>query len=157
MKDHYIRVGKIDDAIQLFEDDFPALLNGQGLEVDEQNVWLAVNLAGVLQRADRYIEANTLLDGALEYVEQNVQDNFPGQLVFKAAIHSLMGDKSSAHAALRRAIDAGWRYAWFYQLELNPNFDQIRNESEFQAMTAEVRADMADQLAKVRAGKESEP
>ncbi len=64
--------------------------------------------------------------------------------------YALQGDSVQALAALRQAIDAGWRKNWRYHLEINPNLDSIRNEPAFQAMVEEVRADMAAQLARVR-------
>jgi hypothetical protein len=48
------------------------------------------------------------------------------------------------------AIDAGWRQYWRYELEDDPMLDSIRDEPEFQAMVAEIRADMAVQLARLQ-------
>ena len=39
---------------------------------------------------------------------------------------------------------------WRYNLEYNLNLESIQNEPEFQAMLAEIKADMAEQLARVR-------
>ena len=50
---------------------------------------------------------------------------------------------------LRQAIDKGWRQFCWYYAERNPNLESIRNEPEFQAMMEEIRADMAEQLARV--------
>ena len=54
-------------------------------------------------------------------------------------------------AELRRfeGIDAGWRKEWRWRLR-KPDFDSIRDEPEFHAMVAEIRDDMAAQLARVR-------
>jgi hypothetical protein len=51
---------------------------------------------------------------------------------------------------LQRAIDEGWRYFWWYSLRLDPNLESLHDEPEFQAMVAEIEADMAAQLARVR-------
>ncbi len=50
---------------------------------------------------------------------------------------------------LRQAIDEGWRQFWWYYSEHDPNLDSIRNEPEFQIMMEEIRANMAEQLARV--------
>jgi hypothetical protein len=52
--------------------------------------------------------------------------------------------------ALRQAIDAGWRVYWWYFLKRDLNLESLHDEPEFQAMIAEIEADMAVQLARVR-------
>jgi hypothetical protein len=62
----------------------------------------------------------------------------------------LRGEKQKALAALRQAIDEGWRSMWWYLLKHDPTLESLHNEPEFQAMVAEIEADMAAQLARVR-------
>jgi hypothetical protein len=53
--------------------------------------------------------------------------------------------------ALRQAIDEGWRgYWWWYYLKQDLNLESLHDEPEFQAMVAEIEADMAAQLERVR-------
>jgi cell wall assembly regulator SMI1 len=49
-------------------------------------------------------------------------------------------------STLRRAIDEGWRRFWWWVLEHEPNLESLHDEPEFQAMVAEIEADMATQL-----------
>ncbi len=56
----------------------------------------------------------------------------------------------NALSALRQAIDEGWRSLWWYLLKQDPNLESLHDEPEFQAMVAEIEADMAAQLARVR-------
>ena len=65
-------------------------------------------------------------------------------------VYSLQGDPKAALAALREAVDAGWRVYWWYYLEHDPNLESIRDRPEFQAILEEIRADMATQLVRVR-------
>jgi hypothetical protein len=51
--------------------------------------------------------------------------------------------------ALRQAIDEGWRFNWRYSLKLDPSLESLHDEPEFQAIVAEIEADMAAQLARV--------
>ena len=44
----------------------------------------------------------------------------------------------------------GTRYMWRLQLLYNPNLKSIRDTPEFAAIIAEIEADMAAQLARVR-------
>ena len=65
-------------------------------------------------------------------------------------IYALKGDKQKALAALRRAIDEGWRVMWWQFLKHDLSLESLHDEPEFQAMIAEIEADMATQLARVR-------
>jgi hypothetical protein len=67
-----------------------------------------------------------------------------------AQVYALQGEKQKALSALRQAIDEGWRSLWRYSLKLDPNLQSLHDEPEFQAMVAEIEADMAAQLARVR-------
>jgi hypothetical protein len=62
---------------------------------------------------------------------------------------ALQGRKAEALAALRRAVDAGWRWEW-WQVETDPTLESIRAEPAFVAMLDEVKADVARQLERVR-------
>ena len=44
---------------------------------------------------------------------------------------------------------------WWFYLEYDPSLDSIRDEPEFLAMVEEIKADMATQLAHVRALEET--
>ncbi len=65
-------------------------------------------------------------------------------------IYALRGDKQKALSALQRAIDEGWRSHWWYYLKYDPILESLHDEPEFQEMVAEIEADMAAQLARVR-------
>jgi hypothetical protein len=65
-------------------------------------------------------------------------------------LHALRGEKEQALAALREHAAAGTRYMWRWQLLYNPNLESIRDTPEFAAIVAEIEADMAEQLARVR-------
>ncbi len=39
---------------------------------------------------------------------------------------------------------------WWYELQHKPDLEPLHDEPEFQAMVAEIEADMAEQLARVR-------
>ncbi len=65
-------------------------------------------------------------------------------------IYALRGEKQKALSALRQAINEGWRSLWWHSLRLDPGLESLHDEPEFQAMVAEIEADMAEQLARVR-------
>ncbi len=57
---------------------------------------------------------------------------------------------SQGEEALRLAIDEGWRVMWWQFLKHDLSLESLHDEPEFQAMVAEIEADMAAQLARVR-------
>ena len=65
-------------------------------------------------------------------------------------LYALRGEKEKALAALREGAAKGMRIMWRLQLLYNPNLESLRNEPKFQAVIAEIEADMAQQLARVR-------
>ena len=73
-----------------------------------------------------------------------------GYRIADVQIYALQGDKQKALSALRQAIDEGWRFNWRYTLKLDPTLESLHDEPEFQAMVAEIEADMAAQQARVR-------
>jgi hypothetical protein len=65
-------------------------------------------------------------------------------------IYALQGEKQKALSALRQAIDEGWRRYWWYSLKQDPTLESLHDEPEYQAMVAEIEADIAAQLERVR-------
>ncbi len=55
----------------------------------------------------------------------------------EASILAAMGRDQEALAAMRRAVDNGWRRLWF--TERYPSFDNIRDTDEFRALMDEIR------------------
>jgi hypothetical protein len=73
-----------------------------------------------------------------------------GYWIADVRIYALRGDKQKALSALRQAIDEGWRVPWRYFLEHDSALESLHDKPEYQAMIAEIEADMAAQLARVR-------
>jgi hypothetical protein len=65
-------------------------------------------------------------------------------------IYALQGEKQKALSTLRQAIGEGWRSLWWYYLKQDLSLESLHAEPEFQAMVAEIEADMAAQLTRVR-------
>jgi hypothetical protein len=73
-----------------------------------------------------------------------------GSGIADVELHALRGEKEKALAALQEHADRGTRDMWRWQLLYNPNLESIRDTPEFAAIVAEIEADMAEQLARVR-------
>ena len=93
--------------------------------------------------------ANLLLDRSQSFIDTVQRLGYDGTWISDVQIYALQGQTAEALAALREAIDAGWRSLWWYYLEHDKNLDSIRDEPEFKAMVEEVRADIAAQLMRL--------
>jgi hypothetical protein len=104
----------------------------------------------VLIKTGEQERADLLLDRSLQYVQTIPSIGLGGSWIAGVRIYALQGDKQMALSALRKSIDEGWRNLWWYFLERDPNLESLHDEPEFRSMVAEIKADMAAQLARVR-------
>jgi TolB-like protein len=149
LRNHELREGRPAEARTLYERIRPALLSEDNPNVDYNNYEIAIDLALVLIRTGEQERADLLLDRSLEYI-QTVPRLGLGHWIADVQIYALQGEKKKALAALRQAIDEGWRAFWWYFLKRNPNLESLHDEPEYQAMVEEIEADMAAQLERVR-------
>ncbi len=114
--------------------------------------WLLVEVASVYLQAGEEAEAETLLSAAESEIPHWPQTPawVWGYGFANVDLHALRGDKAKALAALREGAANGTRFMWRLQLLYNPNLESIRDTPEFAAIVAEIEADMAAQLARVR-------
>jgi TolB-like protein/Tfp pilus assembly protein PilF len=150
LRDHELRAGRYAEARALYEESYPELLNEGDPTVAGSNLWAAIDLALVLPKTGEQERADLLLDRSLQHIQTLPRLGHGGYLIADVRIYALQGDKQKALAALRHAIDEGWRVEWQYELLHNPNLEPLHDEPEYQAMVAEIEADMAQQLARVR-------
>jgi tetratricopeptide (TPR) repeat protein len=147
---HEMRAGRYLEARAAFEKIAPELLNEDSPEIGIRNYRAAIDLALILSKTGEQQRADRLLEGSLQYIQQIPRLGFLGYDIADVQIYALQGNKQKALAALHRAIDEGWRDSWWYYLKHDPNLESLHDEPEFQAMVAEIEADMAEQLARVR-------
>jgi len=134
----------------------PELLDDENPQINRSNVDAAINLGLVMTELEQPARAKLLLDRSLEYAESTsmpklhwypIAYGIPQQV----QIYALQGETEKALQVLRQAVDRGWRAFWWYWLEHDPKLHSLRDEPEFQAIVREIKADMAAQLARVRA------
>jgi tetratricopeptide (TPR) repeat protein len=110
--------------------------------------WVALDLASAYLQAGADDKANVLLS--------LVESEFPhwhgwfGSGVADVELHALRGEKEKALAALRVHAERGIGNNWRWHIIYNGNLESIRDTPEFAAIVAEIEADMAEQLARVR-------
>jgi tetratricopeptide (TPR) repeat protein len=149
LRDAEVRAGRYTEARALYEELFPELLSERGPEVDLRNYPAAIDLALILSRTGEKEQADVLLERSLQQIQTRPRLGRRGYGIADVQIYALRGEKQKALSALRGAIDEGWGADWWMWLR-RPELESLHDEPEYQAMVAEIEADMAEQLARVR-------
>jgi hypothetical protein len=102
----------------------------------------------ILSKTGHQEQADLLLDRSLQHIQQRPRLGSHGYKIADVQVYALQGEKQKALSALREAIDEGWRAGWWWRLR-RPDLESLHDEPEFQAMVAEIEADMAAQLERV--------
>jgi TolB-like protein/Tfp pilus assembly protein PilF len=136
------------DYPELGEGKVPSLVSGG---IDEM-LPITLSLASVYLQAGEEAKAESLLSAAESEIPHWPQTAAwgVGYGFANVDLHALRGDKEKALAALRKGAENRTRYMWRLQLLYNPNLESLLDEPEFQVVIAEIEADMAEQLARVR-------
>ena len=151
MRDAAFQSGDLDSGLEWYRNRHPELL-GNAPDFSVGNINSAADLALLLRRASKADEAATLIAAGIQWYEQAIPNGVYGSRTGIAYVDllALNGERQAALDALRAAVDYGWRYGWPWYLA-SKNLDSIREAPEFQAIVAELDADMATQLAAIRA------
>jgi TolB-like protein/Flp pilus assembly protein TadD len=141
------------DGVEAFYRQFwPELFAAVPL-VDVDNFGAATDVAWLMRSAGETSRAERLLMRALEIARDPAQRSMQppewGYVLVETEALALQGQTNEALAAMRRAVDAGWRWDW-WQVEIDPTLDSINDDPAFIAMIEEVKADLARQLTRVR-------
>ncbi len=151
-----LAAGHYEEIIARYLTDYPELGDGkvpkQVSAGVEEALPVTLGLASVYLQAGEKAKAEALLSAAESEIPQ-----WPQALAWgwgsgfaNVDLHALRGEKQQALAALRKGAANGTRYMWRLRLLYNPNLESIRDTPEFAAIIAEIEADMAEQLARVR-------
>ncbi len=137
-------------ALARYERLFANLFGPDGPHVHPGNAYAVTNLVYLYRETGKEAEAEDLLAKLIPVLESLPVMGRHGSGPWMAVAHLQSGDKQNALAALRTAIDAGWRYNWWYFFDHHPVLEPLHDDPEFQAMRAEIAADMATQLMNVQ-------
>ena len=149
LRNHDIQTGHLQDARSRYQQAYPELFSSAprlGLD----NLRAAIDLAALLQKTGEQERADRLLSTASTTIKNSPQLGANGYGISDVEVYALQGHKQKALAALQQAIDADWRLYWSYYLNYDTNLASIRNTPEFKAIVAELKKDMAQQLARVK-------
>ena len=143
--------GQHDEALAVYSKHHPQLLLEHEPVIDPSNYRDAIDLSLVLQIMGDQERASTLLERSYAFIqEQTAIEWWDAYLISNVQILALQGRKAEALAALRQAVDEDWRTLWWYYLQYDPNLESIRDEPEFQAILAEIKADGPAQMQRIR-------
>jgi TolB-like protein/cytochrome c-type biogenesis protein CcmH/NrfG len=151
-----LAAGHYDEIITDYLANYPELRDGKVPTEFSADLWrgliVTLDLASVYLQAGEEAKAETLLSAA-----EAELPHWPQTAAWGAGfgfanvdLHVLRGEKEKALVALREGVANGTRFMWRLQLLYNPNLKSIRDTPEFAAIIAEIEADMAEQLARVR-------
>ena len=151
IRNHALAEGRDTEALAIYSETYPQLLTQDKPVVDLNNYRAAIDLALVLGNEGDQKRADLLLESSLAFISTQPRLGLWGGFwVADVQVLALQGKNQEAIAALQQAADDGWRSLWWYYLQYDPNLNSIRGEPEFQIVVAEIQADMASQMQRVR-------
>ena len=118
--------------------------------VNAGNVLQAIDSAHLLISENQQREAITLLQAAVVVYEEPYRLAALWQSTGKAQALAMLGEKQAALNELRKLVDNGWRTFWRWDTELNPNFNSLHDDPEFQSIVEFLRTDMTRQREDLR-------
>jgi len=145
-----VTFGHYQEALETFAPLYPELDCEAEPVVDRNNFSQAINLSLALEETGERECADRLLDKILEQLQTMPRMGFRGYGIADAEVFARQGKTRQALAALRQAIDEGFRMNWWAQGSGSPHMVSMLGEPEFIRMMQEIRADMSIQLERVR-------
>jgi tetratricopeptide (TPR) repeat protein len=143
------RQGQYAAAAERYRQAYPELFATPAPEIDDENVFMVMNVVPILQALGEHDRANVLLDGVEAALRKKPQLGNSGYAPSDAEVLALRGRKREALEALRTDQQAGWRIIWPWYRDVDATFDSIRAEPEFKAIFADIERDMARQRAEL--------
>ena len=128
---------------------FPELFSADNSRVVLFNVNAAVDVAWILRAEGNTEMSDRLLNETLAVATLEGPRGLVSKYLPDVRSLAMLGRKSEALVALRKAIDDGWREIWWLN-ESDPTLESIVGEPAFIAMVEEVEADLATQLELMR-------
>jgi len=135
--------GEWKQALDIVTEHWPELLGREAIQIGPGNNDQTTMAAWALLQSGDSERANYLFDQLLAWMQTTHRTRGPGYESADVFIHVIRGDKQKAIAALRSAINDGWRQNWF-RLRY-PLFDVMLDEPEWGELMTELEADIARQ------------
>jgi tetratricopeptide (TPR) repeat protein len=151
LADLIARQGDVEHARRLMADTFPELLE-DGLELAVTDLNAAVVFAAILHANGETQQRDMLLLAMEERIATMHRTRGLNYGVLDVYIHAMRGDRDLAIAALREAIDVGWRvsearplFGCWWMLRQDWKLGNLRQDPEFIALVNELEPDIRRQ------------
>jgi TolB-like protein/Tfp pilus assembly protein PilF len=148
----YIRNAEWSKARPVLEEFVPHFYSEDEVTVSQQEVNFAIAAAVTMREDGGWSRrAHYLCGEALETMMSMHRTRGVGYGINDVNAYAIRGEYSQMIAALRQAIDDGWRWGWWglrgrdYQVALQERPLQPEQQSEWDALIAELEADIAKQ------------
>ena len=151
VRDAALRSGNFDEARSWYLDRHPELfLNTPQIRMG--NINAAADLALLLRRAGEPAIANRIIDAGLDWMRRTQPEGVYGYVINIVYVEllALDGQVQAALDALQQAVDSGWTLHWPLIFS-NETLGSLRDEPQFQQITARLEKEMATQLEAIRA------
>jgi len=150
LRDADYKAGRIEAALERYRALHPNLVDDESPDVNAKNWVWAIEIANILIKVGERDRADYLLNNALVVMKSTPRLGYAGYGVGDAEVYALLGDKEKALNALAAAIEAGWRSSWWINTERNDNLAILHDDPGYQALIADLQAQVSRQLARVR-------
>ena len=150
LRDADYRDGDVPSALARYRRAQPELVESRDVVIDATNFAWAIEIANVLLKSGQRQQAVILLQGALAAIAARPRLGFSGFGISDVEIQALMGDTEKALDTLAMAVEQGWRSGWRLQTRDNDNLVSLHADPRYQAIMADIEAQMSTQLALVR-------
>ena len=144
------QTGRGDATLQRLRATQPDLFFGEDPEVNAINWGLAIDVAHILAEDGERERANDLLNKALLVSGARPRLGYGGFGIRDVEIYALLREEEKALSTFATAVEAGWRFNWWLNTEMNGNLASLQDDPRYQAIVAGIKSEMAEQLARVR-------
>ena len=145
-----IAAGRYEVARSRYARAFPELMGPEIPDVNASNYNVAIDLALVLIHLGQQERADDLLNGSLKVIEGLNRLGTSGYWIADVRLYALQDRPQLAIAALRDAIDDGWRILIWYYLDHDPSLHSIRDTPEFEQLHQQLKVDLAMQAKRTK-------
>lgn len=149
LMEHDIEAGTPGIALARYSKAHPELTETELPQINAENVFAAVDIARLLILLGERDRADTLLDAALAGMDAMNRLGTDGYWISDVRALALQGRTELALAALRRAVDEGWRVHTWYHFDLDPALASLRDDPAFVAIRTQVMTDLAEQAVRL--------
>ena len=120
----------------------------QAAELQPYDVRTAADAAWVLLQSGESERARALAQAVIARPDGELRAGYNQFGLARARSYVILADPDAAIEELRLTVDEGWRANWWYVFDLDPVFEELREQPGFVQLREWVATDMREQLAR---------